>query len=73
MVAFNLPARIVVSVGGEYTAQYVREDGRWWIKALKFVRRTLHSEHVTEDGSVSVPDFGKVSVDAAAHLFGTPE
>jgi hypothetical protein len=73
MVAFNLPSRIVVSVGGEYTAQYVRDDGRWWIKALKFVRRTLHSEHVADDGSVRVPEFGKVSADAAAHLFGRSE
>jgi len=73
MVAFNMTSRLVVRVGGEYSAQYVRSEGRWWIKALKFVRRTVHAERVANDGSVTSPAFGVVSGDAAAYLFGSSQ
>ena len=70
MVAFNTTSRLIVRVGGEYSAHYVRSDGRWWIKALKFRRRTVHAEQVASDGTVTTPAFGVVSDDVAAYLFG---
>jgi hypothetical protein len=70
MVAFNMASRTIVRIGGEYAADYVRSEGRWWIKAMKFTRRTLQSVQVTESGAMVSSGFGTASPEASAHLFG---
>ena len=71
MLAYNYDARITIHISGEYDGEYIRADGRWWIKSLSFKRHSLYSQHVAADGSVSAPDFGGTSDAASAHLFGS--
>jgi hypothetical protein len=70
MLAYNYESRITIHISGEYDGEYIRADGRWWIKALSFRRHSLYSQNVAPDGSVSAPNFGSTSSDASAHLFG---
>jgi hypothetical protein len=70
MFAYNVGTRTVIRITGMYEAGYVRAEGAWYIQALVFRRHSIHSEQVLEDGKVEVPDFGQVSIEAAAHLFG---
>jgi hypothetical protein len=71
MVAYNYESRTSINVTGEYDGEYVRADGRWWIKSLIFRRHSLYSQQIAADGVVRAPDFGNVSGAANAHLFGT--
>jgi len=72
MFAYNYDTRTVIRISGLYDARYARQDGRWWITALLFKRHSIFSEQVGADGAVAAPDFGTVSSEAAAHLFGEP-
>jgi SnoaL-like protein len=70
MFAYNDASRTVIRISGMYDAEYVRHEGAWLITTLIFRRHSIYSEQIGEDGKVEVPDFGQVSVEAAAHLFG---
>jgi hypothetical protein len=70
MLAYNYESRITIQISGEYDGEYVRAEGRWWIKSLLFRRHSLYSQHIAADGSVSAPEFGGTSNHASAHLYG---
>lgn len=70
MFAYNLESRTVIRISGMYDAGYIRHEGAWLIETLVFRRHSIYCEQIQADGSVEVPDFGQVSVEAAAHLFG---
>jgi hypothetical protein len=73
MVAYNFESRTTINVTGEYDAEYVRADGRWWIKTLRFRRHSLYSQQIASDGLVRAPEFGSTSGAANAHLFGSQD
>ena len=70
MFAYNVASRTVIRISGMYDAEYVRDEGAWFIKTLVFRRHSIHCEQIQADGRVEVPDFGQLSGEAAAHLFG---
>lgn len=70
MFAYNVASRTVIRISGMYDAGYVRDEGGWLIETLVFRRHSIYCEQIREDGQVEVPDFGQVSIEAAAHLFG---
>jgi hypothetical protein len=70
MFAYNVASRTVIRITGMYDAGYVRAEDRWLISRLVFRRHSIHCEQIADDGSVAVPDFGHVSLEAASHLFG---
>jgi hypothetical protein len=73
MFAYNFDTRTVMRITGEYDLEYVRVDGKWKVTSSVFKRHSLFSENISSDGSVTVPDFGGISPDASAHLFGKKE
>lgn len=73
MFAYNVASRSVIRITGMYEAGYIRHEGNWLIERLVFRRHSIHCEQIGEDGRVEVPDFGQVSLEAAAHLFGDIE
>jgi SnoaL-like domain len=73
MQAYNYESRITIQVSGEYDGEYIRADGRWWIKSLLFKRHSLYAQNVAADGVVTAPDFGSASAGASAHLYGLEE
>jgi SnoaL-like domain len=70
MLAYNYESRITIHISGEYDGEYVRANGRWWIKSLLFKRHSLYSQRIAADGAVTAPEFGSASDAASAHLFG---
>jgi len=70
MFAYNVASRTVIRISGMYEAAYVRDESGWLIETLVFRRHSIYCEQIQADGKVEVPDFGQVSVEAAAHLFG---
>lgn len=73
MFAYNVASRTVIRISGMYDAGYVKAESGWLIESLVFRRHSIHCEQIQADGSVEVPDFGLVSAEAAAHLFGSDE
>lgn len=70
MFAYNVESRTAIRITGMYDAGYRRHESGWLIESLVFRRHSIHCEQIQADGSVEVPDFGMVSTEAAAHLFG---
>lgn len=73
MFAYNVASRTVIRISGMYDAGYKKNEGAWLIQSLVFRRHSIHCEQIQHDGKVEVPDFGMVSAEAAAHLFGNDE
>lgn len=71
MVAYNYESKTTIQVTGEYDGEYIRADGRWWIRSLLFRRHSLYAQQIAANGGVYAPDFGGTSTVANAHLFGT--
>jgi hypothetical protein len=73
MFAYNTASRTAIRISGMYDAGYIRNEGCWLIETLVFRRHSIYCEQIKEDGKVEVPDFGQVSLEAAAHLFGSDD
>jgi SnoaL-like domain len=73
MTAYNYESRTTIQVTGEYDGEYIRADGRWWIRSLLFRRHSLYAQQIATNGGVYAPDFGGTSTAANAHLFGTQD
>jgi hypothetical protein len=71
MFAYNVASRTVIRISGMYDAEYVRGESGWLIQTLIFRRHSIYCEQIQADGKVEVPDFGQISDEAAAHLFGS--
>ena len=70
MFAYNFTSRTVMRVTGEYDNDYERVLGQWKIRKSVFKRHSLFAENISENGDVTSPDFGGISPDAHAHLYG---
>jgi hypothetical protein len=70
MFAYNFDSRTIMRVTGEYDNGYSRVLGRWKIRSSVFKRHSLFAESVGQNGHLSAPDFGGISPDAHAHLYG---
>ena len=70
MFGYNFATRIFMRVTGEYSMTYARIDGRWLVRSLVFKRHSLYSQAIGTEGAISVPDFGGISPEAHAHLYG---
>ena len=70
MFGLNLDTRTTIQLSGEYNCEYVRKNGRWWIKAMVFRRNSILTQDIAADGAVSVTGLGMPGENAARHLSG---
>lgn len=73
MFAYDFENRITIRISGMYDCEYVRSQGRWWVKSMIFVRHSLFTEQVGPEGQMSALGFGEVASESASYLFGTEE
>lgn len=64
----NVAQRTVMQMGLEYTDDYQRRDGRWWISATRTKRTSFFMESIAEDGTPTVLALGE-----SAAAFGEME
>ncbi|MDR3415198.1 MAG: nuclear transport factor 2 family protein [Nevskia sp.] len=55
----NVKERTVVEMAGEYRDEYLRRDGRWWIKSSVFRQTSFQMRKVDEQGRSTVLALGK--------------
>jgi uncharacterized protein (TIGR02246 family) len=73
MFAYDFEQRITIRITGEYDCEYVRSQGRWWIKSMVFIRHSLFTAQIAAGGEMSALGFGAVSAESASYLFGSEE
>ena len=55
----DVNTRSTIQLSGEYDDIYVREDGRWWIKSLRFRQTSFMRQKVDDKGQITVVSLGQ--------------
>ena len=60
----DVGARTTIQLSGEYDDVYVRDQGRWWIKSLRFRQTSFMMQTIDEKGHPTVVSLGTPNPDA---------